>query len=39
MFSFVVCNASSENENKGQQLSYNKITCERIKYQIEILYF
>ncbi len=39
IFSFFFCKASNENKNRGQQLNYNKITCERINDQFYILYF
>lgn len=31
MFSFVVCNYSPKNQNRGQKLKYSKITCEKME--------
>jgi len=38
MFSFVVYNVSYKNKNKGEQLKYHKMTCEKMEDEIEILY-
>lgn len=39
MFSFVIPNVSYKNNNKGQQLQYSEMTCEKMKNSINILYF
>ncbi len=38
MFSFVIPNVSYKNKNKGQQLQYSKMTCEKMKNSTKILY-
>jgi hypothetical protein len=37
MFSFVVCNVSHKNKNKWQQFKYNKMTCEKMEDQTNVL--
>ncbi len=37
MFSFVVCNVSYKNKNKWKQLKYNKMTCEEMEGQTDVL--
>jgi hypothetical protein len=37
MFSFSICNES--NKNKKQEVKYNKMTCDKMEYQIESFYF
>jgi len=37
MFSFVVCNVSHKNKNKWQQFKYNKMTCEKMEDQTDVL--
>jgi hypothetical protein len=38
-FHILIFNVSYKNKNKGQQQKYNKMTCEKMEDQIEILYF
>jgi len=39
MFSFVVCNYSDKNQNRGQKLKYSKMTCEKMEDYTKFLNF
>jgi len=39
MFSFVVCNYSHKNQNRGQKLKYSKMTCEKMEDYIKFFNF